>query len=253
MKVLHPKIKELKLKSLPVNSSRAAVNSAGELVDYKIEADLEERVIKGYLNVWEVVDSFGTIWTRGAFAKSIRERGPESGATQKMVFLWQHRQDDPIGQFRVLTEDDYGLYFEAIIDDVESGNRCLKQVRSGTINQFSIGFGYIWDKMEYDEKVDAVRLFEVELMEGSAVTFGSVKETYAFRSIQDLETERDALEDETEDFIKTVPKSRRLELRQLITRHIALSKVKPESLRATLDDDKPPTVEIDFKQILTLT
>jgi len=253
---VHPKIAELRLRSRPVNESSIAINAEGKLVDLKIRADGsgdEERVIKGYLTVWNVVDSYETIWTKGCFAKSIRERGPGSQSKAKILFLWMHRQDEPIGQFRVLEEDTYGLYFEAVLDDIPEADRCLKQVRSGTINQFSFGFEYLWDKLEWDTAVEAVRIFEAELFEGSAVTFGSNRETYAVRSETDLAVEKEFLDDETEDFIKSVPRSRQLELRQLISRHISLSKIEPLELRQrALEASKPvePAVKFNILSII---
>ena len=244
------KIDQLKLRSRPVNTS-LAVDNKGRLIDLKIRADeTEERIVKGYLTVWNVVDSYETIWTKGCFAKSIRERGPESQSKAKILFLWMHRQDEPLGQFRVLQEDSYGLYFEAILDNIPQADRCLTQVKSGTINQFSFGFDYIWDKVEWDEAVDAVRIYEAELYEGSAVSIGSNRETYAIRSAEDFAVEKSLLDDETENFIKSVPRSRQLELRQLITRHISLASVEPfEDDKKTLSRSKPDESKIELNKL----
>jgi len=232
---LHDKIKELQLRAAPVTNSQSYIDKDGELVivDLKQEADLETRTLKGYLAVFGIPDTYGTVAVKGCFAKSIRERGPESQSKQKIAFLWMHDTRDPIGQFTVLTEDDYGLYFEAIADDVPTGERALRQIKSGTINQFSYGFDYIWDKMEYDEQRDVILMYEVNLMEGSPVTFGSCAETYAVRSIEDFTDQKNILDLDTEDFISSVPRSKQLELRQLIARHISLAKVKPDELRQT--------------------
>lgn len=252
----HQKIQELKLRSKPVNISGLGVNKEGQLVDLKIRADeSEERLIKGYLTVWNVVDSYRTVWTKGCFAKSIKERGPDSNAKNKILFLWQHRQDEPLGQFRVLNEDDYGLYFEAVLDDIPQADRCIKQVRSGTLNQFSFGFDYIWDKVEYDDQYEAVRIFEAELFEGSSVTFASNTETYAVRSIEEFEKQKELLDEETDDFIKSVPRSKQLELRQLLSRHISLAKMEPSELRQkTLQKDKPDERKaINFESLIQIS
>lgn len=231
---IHPKIKELKLRATPVTSS-LAVNAKGELMD--------DNTIKGYLVAWNVVDSYGTIFLKGCCAKSIQERGPESNSKYKITMLWQHDQRDPIGQFTVLKEDDYGLYFEARVDDVPNGLRAVKQIRSGTINQFSIGFDFLWDKMEYNEELDAIVLKEIDLFEGSAVTIGANSQTYAIRSVENLEAEKELLQDETEDFIRSIPRKQQLELRQLITRHISLAKFKPDELRQTPLETRAEPVE----------
>jgi HK97 family phage prohead protease len=251
MKQLHSKVKQLQLRANPVNYSGTYVDANGilQVVDLQIETSESDRVIKGYLSVWGVRDTYGTIFVKGCFAKSIRERGPDSASKQKIAHLWQHDCCEPTGRFTVLKEDKYGLYFEAELDDIEIGERELKQVRSGTLNQFSVGFNYIWDKVEYDEKTDSLMLLEVDLMEGSVVTLGSCDETYAFRSVDQLETDKQILIEDTEYFIKGLPRQKQLELRQLITRHNSLSKIiKPDELDQlrTLKIKKPneSTVEI---------
>jgi len=239
MKVLHPKIQELKIRSTPVSMSGSYVDAAGLLqtIDLKVEVlDETDRTIKGYLIVWGQRDTYGTSFIKGCCAKSIKERGPDSGSKQKIAHLWQHNSDEPTGRFTVLKEDKYGLYFEAELDDVEIGNRELRQLRSGTLNQFSVGFEYVWDKMEYDELSDTILLYEIILYEGSVVTFSSNPETYVFRSPELLLKDKENLIDETDNFIKSLPKNRQLELRQLITRHISLANIKPDK---PLDISKP--------------
>ena len=83
----------------------------------------ESRTISGYAAVFNNRDKAGDILLKGCFAKSIQDRGPESQANDKIIMLWQHDQHEPIGRISVLKEDDRGLYFEAVIDDVERGNQ----------------------------------------------------------------------------------------------------------------------------------
>jgi HK97 family phage prohead protease len=243
---LHNKIKELQLRAAPITASQSYVDKDGNLViiDLKQTVDVENRTVKGYLAVFGIPDTYGTVAVSGCFAKSIRDRGPESNSKQKIAFLWQHDPRDPIGQFTVLREDEYGLYFEAVLDDVPSGERALRQIKSGTINQFSYGFDYIWDKMEYDEKRDVILMYEVNFMEGSPVTFGSMAETYAIRSTEDFADQKNILDLDTEDFISGVPRAKQLELRQLIARHISLAKVKPHELRQTALDVNEPIEQV---------
>lgn len=244
MSQLHNKIKELKQQALPVVSIRSFVNDKGELIEVDQKLSTQERTVKGYLIVWGVIDTYGTIFVRGCCAKSIKERGPESNAKNKIIHLWQHRTDEPIGQFTVLREDDYGLYFEAVYDEIPQAERALRQIKSGTLNQYSVGFSYVWDKMIYDEETESILLQEVELYEGSVVTRASNKETYTIRS-EDVEKESELLADETEDFIKSLPRSRQLELRQLISRHISLAKVEPfEQRQQTLKDKNKPNEQL---------
>lgn len=233
---------------MPVNLSGSYVDANGELqsLDLKIDVTETDRKVRGYLIVWGVQDTYGTTFVKGCCAKSIRERGPDSDSKQKIAFLWQHECDEPIGRFTKLTEDDYGLYFEAECDDIPEGERALKQIRSGTINQFSVGFEYLWDKVEYDEKTDSVVLLEIVLMEGSPVTFGSNSETYAIRTTEQLLKDKEQLMDDTEYFIRSLQKSKQLEIRQLITRHISLATIKPESERIPFDLSIKPEESVNI-------
>jgi uncharacterized protein len=252
MKALHPKIKELQLRQ-----SGSYVTSSflhlGKALDYRIQVT-EDRIIRGYLAVWKEKDDRGTAPIKGAFAKSLKERGPKSQAKQKILFLWFHELCEPIGQFIELEEDDYGLRFAAMIDEIPQGDRALTQVRSGTLNQFSYGFLYVWDKMEYDEKTDTVMMYEVDLWEGSVVSYGSQKETFAIRSKEQFDAQFEEVNAELEEFVRQMPRQKQMELRQLITRYKALSEIKPDSLLSTLKEDKPLEVlaigdyKIDLKQ-----
>ena len=236
---LHPKIKELKQRALPVTNSTLYIDKRGELVN--------ENTIKGYALVWGIPDSYRTVFLKGCCSKSIQERGPQSNSKYKITKLWQHDQRDPIGQVTVLIEDDYGLYFEAAIDAEEvNGARALRQVASGTINQFSIGFDYVWDKMEYYDDKDIILIKEIDLFEISAVTIGAQGETYAMRSPEDVESAKEQLQEETEYFIKSLPRKQQLEARQLFARQISLATFKPDALRQKpLEGTEPVAAGLD--------
>lgn len=233
MKTLHPKIVELQQRSAGGYITSSFLHK-GKIMDYRIAADTEDRVVKGYLAVWDEPDDKGTFPVKGAFAKSIQERGPKSLAKQKILLLWHHDLKNPIGQFTELVEDDYGLRFAAVLDDIPEGERALRQIRSGTLNQFSFGFLYIWDKMEYIESRDCVMMKEVDLWEGSVVGYGSQKETFAIRSVEQLAASKEDVADELEEVIKTLPRLKQMELRQLLTRMKSLDEIKPDSLLSTL-------------------
>lgn len=58
-------------------------------------------------------------------------------------------------------------------DAVPNAKRAYYQLQDGDINQFSFGFEYIWDKLDYDEALDAFIVKEVKLYEISPVTLGA--------------------------------------------------------------------------------
>jgi HK97 family phage prohead protease len=230
-------INKLKAKANPIN-----------YIETRAEATISERTIKGYLAIFGKQDKHGTIFVKGAFSKSIQERGPESDSNYKITLLWQHDMRNPIGRITVLREDDKGLYFEAEIDDVEDGNRALKQIQSGTLNQFSFGFRYIWDKVEYDEETESYIVKEVDLIEGSVVTMGSQGDTHAIRSIEELEQKEMTLKENIELSLKSIPRAKQLELRKSITDYISLLEAKPN---ITLQKRAEEKENVDFSLLLT--
>jgi len=210
-----PTILQSKISELKKRAGHIAYRSIEIGVDNRIESDLDKRIIKGYLCKWGNRNQFGEKFVKGSCAKSINERGPQSQAKYKITFLWQHDMRDPLATFAVLKEDDYGLYFETNpLDPVPNADRTVLQIRSGTLNQFSIGFYYMWDKIEYDEADDSLMLLEIDFIEGSVVTLGADDETYAIRS--GLITE-ETLHDDIDDFINILPRKDRLEARRLFT------------------------------------
>lgn len=244
--MLHSKIKELKLRV-----GQNPISYSNVKFDHRAKVGTDSRLIKAYHAVWGVPDDYGTVAVKGCFSKSIQERGPQSMAKQKILTLYMHDQSDPLCVPKVLVEDDYGLYAEWEPDEVPSGDRTVMQVRSGTINQFSYGFNYVWDKMTYDEKTGLVYMNECELYEISPVSFGSNRETFAVRSVEELEKDFIDLQEETEYFIKSIPRKQQLELRQLITRHISLSKVEPLELRQkALENKEPVESGLNYNELL---
>lgn len=186
----------------------------------------DSRIISGYAAVFGNVDKAGDLLVKGCFAKSIAERGPESPANDKIIFLWMHNMSEPVGKITELREDDHGLYFEASIDEIELGDRAIAQFKSGTLNQFSIGYRYVWDKCEYIEK-DGQEIFickELILHEISVVSVGCNGET-EFLGFKDDTDPYEQFQKEINAVLKGV--DNRFEIEKLITKAISLGKNEP--------------------------
>lgn len=244
---LHPKIQELRRRAAPINYGSLSVSEAGTLVNER-GSDFDKRIIAGYAVIWGQKNLHGEIFLRGAFAKSIRERGPGSGSNFEIKFLNQHDQRDPLSLFEILEEDEIGLYFRTKpLDEIPSADRAITQLRSGTINNFSHGFDYVWDKVEWDDQIEAIIVREAELYEISTATIPSGMDTYVVRSKDDL----DLLADETDWFIKSLPRKLQLEARNIITRYKSLADLEPfEQREITLEETKPTTDGIDYNYLL---
>jgi uncharacterized protein len=119
--------------------------------------DSPARIAENGIRFWE---SF----KRGAFTKSINERG------SKVKLLAAHdSQNLPIGRATLLREDAKGLYGEFKVSATRAGDEVLALVQDGALDSFSIGFRPIRDKWTPD-RTRCDRL-EVALSEVSVVTF----------------------------------------------------------------------------------
>lgn len=255
---LHPKVLELRNKvgykpiNLFVPSQKAWDAVPLETRNIRAADDSNERLIKQYFCIWGVKDDYGMKPIKGAFTKSLNERGPSTKSAYKIVVLNQHNQRDPLCIPNVLLEDEVGLYGEYEPDPMESGDRLVMQVRRGTIQNGSYGFNYVWDKMEYDESDDSIIAKEMDLYEVSPVTIGSQTGTFFVRN-KDGVIEDPYLEEETEEAIKLLPRKHQLEIRSLITRHISLANSKPDELRRNPLEKRKPTKQskkLDYSKLL---
>jgi HK97 family phage prohead protease len=140
------------------------------------DVDTSGRRVKILLSKFNNVDSDGDVIVKGAFAKSILERGPESMSNRKIKFLRYHDFEHQIGTFKQLEESADGLIAYADLGRSTKGNDAFLDYQDGIITEHSIGFQTINDKIEVRE--DGIQMLkEVILWEGSAVTFGSNAET----------------------------------------------------------------------------
>lgn len=195
----------------------------------------DNRTISGYAAIFNNKDKAGDVLLKGCFAKSIQDRGPESQANDKIIMLWQHDQHEPIGRVSVLLEDEKGLYFEAVIDDVERGNQAIKQLESGTLNQFSIGYSYVWEKCEYDQERDAFIVKEVVLYEISVVSIGCNGETEYLGLKSECADPYEELKNEIESTIKGLPIRKKEEIQTIIRKALSLGQFKPEAPRQAVE------------------
>lgn len=141
------------------------------------DMDDEQRKVAIYLAKFDVMDSDRDVIKKGAFKKSIQERGPKSSSNRKIAFLRYHDWEKQIGKFESLQEDDNGLFAIAQLGSSQLGEDAWQDYKDGIIREHSIGFRYIADKMKLieseKEEDNYWQINEVALWEGSAVTFGA--------------------------------------------------------------------------------
>lgn len=142
------------------------------------DLSLDKKEVAVYLAHFDNIDSDNDVIVKGAFKKSLQERGVNSTSNRKIAFLRYHDWEKPIGKFTKLEEDDFGLFAVAKLSDTTLGKDALIDYEEGIIREHSIGFRYIQDKLKWieDSSKEAGGYWlvsEVALWEGSAVTFGA--------------------------------------------------------------------------------
>ncbi len=144
----------------------------------------------GYAILWddetEIYDwlgSFTEVFTRGAFKKTISERGPKGNGQIK--FMRQHGFDSFVIGARYLDifEDARGLKFEAETIDTTVGRDLAAELRAGVIDTVSVGFDAVreeWDSDEEKRTVLEARLFEISAVNWPAYPNAKIDSVRAF-------------------------------------------------------------------------
>jgi uncharacterized protein len=142
------------------------------------DMDASKREVAVYLSKFGNVDSDNDVIQKGAFKKSLLERGPSAPSNRKIAFLRHHNWEMPIGVFTKLMEDDNGLFAVGRLGTSTLGEDAWRDYQDGIIREHSIGFQRISDKTKFVKDTSNpaggfTLLQEVKLWEGSAVTFGA--------------------------------------------------------------------------------
>jgi uncharacterized protein len=118
-------------------------------------------IVTGYASLFNVQDNGRDVVKRGAFANSLKKRGPK-----EVRFLWSHNQHEPIGVLTELREDEKGLKFTGeILPETRYGPTAIALIEKKGL-KVSIGYKTITPKFVNDVR----ELHEVDLREVSLVT-----------------------------------------------------------------------------------
>lgn len=250
-RIIDNRIAEFQKRERPINYSNLYINEGGMLEERKanlseFETKLANRIVCGYGVIWGSKNDYREKFVKGCFAKSITDLGPDSNAAYKIKFRDRHGKSCSL--FAKIVEDDIGLYFETLpLDKVSWADDLLVQLKSGTINNFSIGFKHIWDRVEWDDEEDCMINLEARLFEISAVDIPSDMATYAVRS----NDEPEYLEEDVEEFITSLPKSKQVEARIIFTRCMSPITTTPQiQNRSAPGKDTPTKKVIDFNYLI---
>lgn len=118
----------------------------------------------GYASVFDYIDTQRDVIVRGAFSKTL------NGRIHNIKLLWQHQQDEPIGIFDRIFEDERGLYVEGrLLLTVQRAKEAYVLLKESAISGLSIGYSPI--RYHIDDESGVRYLSEVDLWEVSLVTF----------------------------------------------------------------------------------
>lgn len=132
----------------------------------EVRAVAEDGTIEVLAVVWGVVDDYGTRFVKGAFTESIEARLP--------TIAWAHDWSEPVGRAVSYRETDEGLFITARLDigqGIARADQAYAQLKSGTLDDVSIGFWRLADRTAED---GVTEITEGDLDEVSVVLRGAV-------------------------------------------------------------------------------
>ena len=136
------------------------------------DVDVQTGIITGYFSVFGNIDSDGDIVVPGAFKKTIKENGPDSGKP-RILHLYMHDPSKILAKPNVLKEDKHGLYFESKISETLLGKDVLQLYRDKVLTEHSIGYQIVKREVDESGKERIQKLVELKLWEGSTVGWGA--------------------------------------------------------------------------------
>ena len=127
--------------------------------------------IEGHISIFGNVDSYGEIVEPGAFEKSLA-KSQKTG--RKIKLLWQHDPHQPIGVWDELAEDKKGLFGRGrlLIEESPKAREAHGLLMAGALDGLSIGYRTI-KAAPKEGKTNVLSLIELDLLEGSIVTFAA--------------------------------------------------------------------------------
>jgi len=213
--------KEIRYRSLEVKS---------------VKEDNERLIIEAYGAVFGNIDSYGDVIEKGAFQKTISERG------DRIKFCFQHDIYNAVGKILELREDDYGLWVRVEMSAAEQD--LSTKIKEGIYNELSIGYRTIEAARETRNGEDVLLLKEIMLYEVSIVSIAA--NPLAVITGMKSEEQRNHLEKEFDRLIAIV-RNKNIEFDLLNLKSLALSlESKPK------EEPKPAITANDVKQILGL-
>ena len=131
------------------------IRSIGELRSSNDTGEFE-----GYITTWDSVDSYDSTFIKGAFSRTIAERG------SKIKVFYNHT--DLIGRVIDIREDDHGVFVRGQVNlESDRGKEVHSFMKDGTLEGLSFGFRTV--RQTFSKGITEIR--EVKLFEFGPVIF----------------------------------------------------------------------------------
>lgn len=146
---------------------------------------------QAYASTFDVVDSYGDMVVKGAFAESLAGFGAKG---EGIPLYWRHRMDDPfmlIGKTLEAKEDAHGLFVDCGLLDTNNAKQVHSLLKAGLVKQMSFAYDVLeagWvEKTEDGKTVSYYELRKLKIHEVSVVPVGANQETeiLAVKSVRD--------------------------------------------------------------------
>ncbi|MFC6998064.1 HK97 family phage prohead protease [Rufibacter roseus] len=128
------------------------------------DVDTAKGIVTGYFSAFDIPDSDGDVIRKGAYAKTITERGPKS-SQPRIKHLLDHNTTKAIGKLLELEEDATGLRYVSQLGSHTLGKDALAMIQDGIITEHSVGFKTIREQQQGDYN----EITEILLWEGSSL------------------------------------------------------------------------------------
>jgi HK97 family phage prohead protease len=148
----------------------------------------------GYGSVFGNVDSYGDVVAAGAFVDSLADH--KAAGTSPLMLLNHDAWDQlPIGVWKSMEEDEYGLKVSGELLDTAMGRDTYTALKSGAISGLSIGYRVKAFKVQETQDDPLRTIMKADLVEVSVVTLPAnvkacvqaVKSMGAEMTVRDLE------------------------------------------------------------------
>lgn len=143
-----------------------------ELRACEYRADAERPELEGYAARYLIPDNHGSVFARGAFRKTLAERG------NRLPLLFNHDPNQVIGRVTEARSDSKGLKFKAnVIEETALGKDVMALVRAEALSGMSFAFRSMKERPgTEDDQIDLSGLKGVKPEELRFITEAAVRE-----------------------------------------------------------------------------